>query len=151
MKLGRVKARPEAGFDLTPMIDVVLLLIIFFVLSAQFAQGVRKQVALPTEVGEKERTTPGSSSVIIDIDRSGEMFRAGERLDMDRLKATLRGELAQVAGNAEAVSIIVRADRDAEAAHINKVARALSEIGLKNWKLATSSENAPPLPSGGGA
>ncbi|MEK6701052.1 MAG: biopolymer transporter ExbD [Planctomycetota bacterium] len=151
MKLGRVKARPEAGFDLTPMIDVVLLLIIFFVLSAQFAQGVRKQVALPTEMGEKDPAQAGSSSVVIDIDRSGEMFRAGERLDMDRLKATLRGELAQTGGNPDAVAIIVRADRDAESAHLNKVARALSEIGLKNWKLATSADQAPPLPAGGGS
>ncbi len=140
MKLGRVKATPEAGFDLTPMIDVVLLLIIFFVLSAQFAQGVRKQIPLPTETGEKEPAAAMLSSVVIDIDRTGEMFRAGERLDMDRLKATLRGELSLAGGNADAVSIIVRADRDAEAAHLNKVARALSEIGLKNWKLATSAE-----------
>ena len=138
MRLGRVKKTPEAGFDLTPMIDVLLLLIIFFVLSAQFAQAVRKALPLPTEPGEKA-SEAGPQTLMIDIDRAGEMSTGGTRMDLEGLKVTLRSHVKQL-GGPEHVETVVRADKDASAAHLNKVARALSEAGIRNWKLATAGE-----------
>lgn len=140
MRLGRVKKTPEAGFDLTPMIDVLLLLIIFFVLSAQFAQAVRKSLPLPAEPGEKA-SEAGPHTIMIDIDKQGELSTGGAKMDLEGLKTTLRSHVKQV-GGPEKVETTVRADRDASATHLNKVARALSEAGIRGWKLATSGEGA---------
>jgi biopolymer transport protein ExbD len=138
VKIGRSKAIPEAGFDLTPMIDVVLLLIIFFVLSAQFAQAVRKPLSLPQEPGSAP-TEVGPTTILIDIDKAGDLFTGGTRLDLEGLRVTMRSHIKQV-GEADRVEAVVRADRDAPSVHLNKVARVLSELGLRNWKLATAGE-----------
>src|SRR5215475_2503474 len=66
MKLGRPKELREATFDLTPMIDVVLLLIIFFMLSSQFAQAQRAPMDLPKEQGRPSKPE-GPSLVVIDV------------------------------------------------------------------------------------
>lgn len=141
MKIGRVKEIPEAGFDLTPMIDVVLLLIIFFVLSAQFAQAVRKPLDLPPEPGIKAGDV-SKNSLMIDIDRQGELFTGGQRITVDELTLTMRSHIKQV-GSVDAVETIVRADKDAPASHLNKVARVLAELGIRNWKLATAGDGSP--------
>jgi biopolymer transport protein ExbD len=138
VRLGRVKKTPEAGFDLTPMIDVLLLLIIFFVLSAQFAQAVRKAIPLPDEPGEKA-TEVGPQTLLIDVDREGALSAGGTAIDLEGLLVTLRSQVRQ-AGSPDKVEAVVRADRDAAAAHLNKVAKALSDTGIRNWKLATSGE-----------
>lgn len=136
MKIGRPKAIPEAGFDLTPMIDVVLLLIIFFVLSAQFAQAIRKPLSLPSERGE----APGElqpTTMILDVDERGDMWTGGVKLDMEGLRATMRSQV-KLAGSADRVDLIVRAARDARSEHVNKVARVLTELNVRSWKLATA-------------
>lgn len=142
MKLGRVKAIPEAGFDLTPMIDVVLLLIIFFVLSAQFAQAVRKPLDLPAEPGVREGDV-GPTTLLLDIDRAGDMFTGGTRVDLDAFRVTMKSHIKHV-GSVDRVETIIRADRGTPAAHLNKVARVLSELGVRNWKLATAGDGSPP-------
>jgi biopolymer transport protein ExbD len=142
LKLGRVKAIPEAGFDLTPMIDVVLLLIIFFVLSAQFAQAVRKPLDLPAEPGVREGDV-GPTTLLLDIDRAGDMFTGGTRIDLEGLRVTMKSHIKHV-GSADNVETIIRADRATPAVHLNKVARVLSELGIRNWKLATAGDGSPP-------
>ncbi|MFN7440054.1 MAG: ExbD/TolR family protein, partial [Phycisphaerales bacterium] len=49
MRLFKRKDIPEAGFDLTAMIDIVLLLIIFFTLTSQFVQTLQRPMPLPAE------------------------------------------------------------------------------------------------------
>lgn len=138
MKIGRVKKTPEAGFDLTPMVDVVMLLVIFFVLSSQFAQAVRKALSLPTEAGE----APGvmkPETLIVDIERDGTMSSGGQRLDREGLLATVRTQI-RLAGAPEAVDLVVRADREGPAVHLNRVAIDLASLGVRSWKLATAGE-----------
>lgn len=136
MKIGRMKAVPEAGFDLTPMIDVVLLLIIFFVLSAQFAQAIRKPLSLPSEAGEAPSELK-PTTLILDIDERGDLWTGGVKLDLEGFKATMRSQVKLV-GGPEGVDLIVRASRDARSEHVNKVARVLSEMNVRSWKLATA-------------
>jgi biopolymer transport protein ExbD len=47
-------------------------------------------------------------------------------------------------GSADNVETIIRADRATPAVHLNKVARVLSELGIRNWKLATAGDGSPP-------
>ncbi|QOJ01425.1 MAG: biopolymer transporter ExbD [Phycisphaeraceae bacterium] len=134
-----MKPTPEATFDMTAMSDVVLLLVIFFVISAQFAQAVRKPLNLPDQPGEAgSRTRP--DAVIVDIEAGGGMFSAGERLDMEGLRATLRSSIAQAGNDPEGVEVIVRCDAGAPAAHLNRAARLFSEMGLRSWRLATKGQ-----------
>ena len=134
----------QATFDLTPMIDVILLLIIFFMLTSQFAQTQLRPMDLPRESGPD---VPGKSSaaVVIDMDREGRLSVFGQPLSMNELAA-----IVPSGGPAEALSsrssLIIRADRNAAAAHLNRLAERLVALGVREWRLATNPEGAPAAP-----
>ena len=56
--------------EMTPMIDIVFLLIIFFMVAAQFAQQARVDVALPQEFGEDINIEIGSLIIINVLDNN---------------------------------------------------------------------------------
>jgi hypothetical protein len=43
-------------------------------------------------------------------------------------------------GSADAVELLVRADRNAPMSHINRIAQKLTSMGVRNWRLATSEQ-----------
>lgn len=136
MRFGRPRIPHEASFDLTPMIDVVLLLIIFFVLTAQFARTQGAPMNLPQEKGEKAPADK-PASLVIDLSVKGELSVLGTPTDLPRLVKMVEGEVLRLGA---ALDLEVRADRDCPAAHLNRLAVALSGIGVRNWKLATAAE-----------
>lgn len=150
MKLGRSTDIAEASFDLTPMIDIVLLLLVFFTMTAQFAATAQRPVNLPAESGEAGDVT-ATHVITVDIDRDGQLSILGSNVTLQRLvemisaTANATGDPSPAAPAAPGsrvrrrdVDIIVRADRDAAAGHLNQLARALSDAGVRRWKLATS-------------
>ncbi len=70
--------------DLTPMIDIVFLSIIFFMLAAQTAQQAKLQLSLPHEIGE-QLAEPQVSSLIINIREDGALV-----LETDKPPGTLQ-------------------------------------------------------------
>lgn len=141
---------PEATFDLTAMVDVVLLLIIFFMLSSQFAASQARPMDLPREKGEAA-SAGGQSAVIVDIDRDGTMsLVSGQKVTGDELVAMLKkaqaaGGGARAAGSGggasgPSVELIVRAHREAPAVYVNRLAGLLARSGLRAWKLATQGD-----------
>ena len=67
MRFGATTPRGDASFDLTPMIDVILLLIVFFMLSSQFSRTERMQVDLPVESGDELAVEEHPSEIVIDM------------------------------------------------------------------------------------
>lgn len=125
----------EATFDLTPMIDVVLLLIIFFSLTSQFSETQRTPVDLPREKGDAGRGDE-SASIVIDVDAGGAVTVLGQRLDLGQLGDKLSRDL-QGRGVLE-VDVIIRADRSCAASNLDRVVRALARAGIQRWNLATA-------------
>jgi biopolymer transport protein ExbD len=139
MRLGRQKPIPEATFDLTPMIDVVLLLIIFFMLSSQFAQAQRRQIDVPREAGE-ETAKDSADLVIVDIDGPDRYFIAGAKMNLADVTTAMEREMKQRAGSVLPLDLVVRASRNSPAAELNRLAEALAKVGVRTWKLATAGE-----------
>jgi biopolymer transport protein ExbD len=136
----------DASFDLTPMIDVILLLIIFFMLTAQFAQTQLRPMDLPRESGP-DAAGKASAAVVIDMDRDGKLSVFGQPLAMDELAAIVPAGGAAGPGGP---SLIIRADRSGPAAHLNRLAERLVALGVREWRLATNPEGAPPSPAPAG-
>jgi biopolymer transport protein ExbD len=136
MRFGRSRTPHHASFDLTPMIDVVLLLIIFFTLTAQFARTQQTPMDLPKEKGERaENEKP--ASLVIDLDQDGKLSVLGVATDLPNLTRMVDGEVRRVG---EGLDLVIRAHKDAPAAHLNRLAEALAGVGVRNWKLATAVE-----------
>jgi biopolymer transport protein ExbD len=120
--------------DITPMIDVVFLLIIFFMTTAQFARMTRAEVELPVQVGEDEKRE-SRASLVVNIEKTGLIIVENETVSLDRLANMVA---AETAANAD-VQLWIRADRLAPAETMNSVAERLNRIGVTNWRLATRS------------
>ena len=123
--------------DMTPMIDVVFLLIIFFMTTAQFAKLTKADIDLPREQGEAERAS-ATSSVVINVTASGELIVDGNVFSMDRVVAMVRVELRRAGGDATAVDLLIRADKTASASIVNALAERLVEVGVRGWRLGTA-------------
>jgi biopolymer transport protein ExbD len=123
----------ETPFDLTPMVDIVFLLIIFFMLTAQFSRVLLAPMDLPREKGAVHQSNR-THQAIVDLSRDGTLSLNNETIASDRLLQRLAAD-AKAAGE---LDILIRADRACDAVHLNRLAAALSAIGIRDWRLATT-------------
>ncbi len=144
MRHSRSRRSTFAIFDMTPMIDVVLQLIIFFMYTSQFAQLARTPIDMPEEIGDENEGPP--STVAIDLDATGAMFIEGEPVTLDEIERLLLIEIDKE-GDASRVGVLIRADRSLPLLHVNALGNRLAELGLRGWQLGT---NVPMgVPAGG--
>ncbi|MBG79813.1 MAG: hypothetical protein CMJ39_03760 [Phycisphaerae bacterium] len=120
--------------ELTPMVDVVFLLIIFFMVTSEFARDARAEMELPLLPGEQMQQSE-EVGLSINIDASGNILlsAAEEPLNLDELKR--RVEL-YVDGE-ETPRITIRADRSGPMGVFNSVVRVLDESGVSSARIAT--------------
>ncbi len=131
-----VRRRHEVTVDITPMIDVVFLLIIFFMTTAQFARMTRADVELPVEKGE-QRELPEEAGIVINITRDGELIVSDRTVDLAELQSIVRAQIAAEDRPARQLKLLIRADRNAQAVHLNRVANLLESMGVGSARLAT--------------
>jgi biopolymer transport protein ExbD len=130
----------EAGFDLTPMIDIVMLLIVFFVLTMRF-QAEERMLELPEVMGEHDKER-ARNTIIIDLESNGRLSEAGRTVDVEELIKKVMGD-----GTQRQREVVLRADRRCSVKQINVLAGALARAGVNSWRLATSGGSA----GGGGS
>lgn len=123
--------------ELTPMIDVIFLLIIFFMATAQFAQLTRAELDLPQEIGEQDATAD-ESGLIINIARDGEIIVNDQTLTLDELDRRVSRYISDTRSRDQReMQLILRADREADSARFNQVIRLLQDRGIPAARVAT--------------
>ena len=125
----------DSGFDMTPMIDVVMLLIIFFLVTSQFSQSIRTPLELPRQEGQKLEDQDNSGDIVVDLLANGSIRLEGEELSMDSFIAMVSTELLHGDPNME---VLIRPDRAGPALHLNKLCALLSEAGVRAYRIATT-------------
>ena len=130
-------ARREAGIEITPLIDVVFLLLIFFMVSSNFVQ---KQVVSVTLPMSEAATASVSNTIEIALDASGTYFVAGEPVgdERDQLLTALRSVVGSL--DAQALSeqpIEIRADASATHQSVVRALDVCATLGLVRVSLAT--------------
>lgn len=129
---------PEATFDITPMVDVALLLIIFFMFSTHFAKTMQRPMDLPTQPGETERTV-AQKVISVDMNPQGVLTLIdGRATTVPEVVSMMRQEILAAGGRQEAAVLLLRAHRDAASVHVNSLAAAMAQAGIRSWKLATT-------------
>ncbi len=136
MRFSRSRRGTFAIFDMTPMIDVVLQLIIFFMYTSQFAQLARTPVDMPEEAGDEQEGTP--ATVAIDIDSAGQMFIEGDLVSIEDVDRILLIEIEKEGGDASRVGVLIRADGSLPSSHINVLGTRFASMGLRGWELGTN-------------
>jgi biopolymer transport protein ExbD len=125
------------------MIDVILLLIVFFMLSSQFSRTEQLPIPLPNEQGVAAVDMENPAEIVIDMNVRGETFVRGELVSAENLPAVLGVSKDSAAGGVGSkITILVRADKDAPALHLNRLGATLARAGLSSWRLATAPDGA---------
>lgn len=121
------------GVPLTPMIDVVFLLLCFFVTSQIFAQWETEiEIALPTaETGNMPQRLPGE--VIINVLEDGTAVVNGQALD----DAQLRGMMDRLVALFPGQPVLLRADKATAYEHVVRVLDTCRQADIWNISFAT--------------
>ena len=127
--------------EITPMIDVVFLLIIFFMTTAKFAEQSRADLDLPREKGE-QREEAEEAGLIVNITADGEIILSGETLTLQELEERIAAQIALQRGRrADNLRLMIRADRNASTDRLNAVVRLLQRLGVGAARVATEVPN----------
>lgn len=132
-------AKEDPTVDLTSLIDVVFLLLIFFMVSTTFERESVLKVDLPeaSAVAEREEL-PDSLELIIDA--QGRMYLNDQRL-IDSEERTIRAAIEQVAGDNRDLPLILRADRDTPHHFVVTAMDVAAQLGFLNLSIATDRQN----------
>jgi len=125
----------EPEVNLTPLIDVVFLLLIFFMVSTTFEHQSRIQIELPEATASPEEVEEESIEIVIDA--QGRYFIGEEQVVNTELK-TLKSALSKVVGDRGTVPVTIRADASTPHQAVITALDATSQLGLTQISLATS-------------
>ena len=127
--------KEDPTVDLTSLIDVVFLLLIFFMVSTTFERESVLKVDLPeaSAVAEREEL-PDSLELIIDA--QGRMYLNDQRL-IDSEERTIRAAIEQLAGDNRDLPMILRADRETPHHFVVTAMDVAAQLGFLNLSIAT--------------
>jgi biopolymer transport protein ExbD len=138
--LFRHKRKDEPDINLTALIDVVFLLLIFFMVSTTFDRQSEINIELPEASGkplEKEKFV-----LEINIDAQGRYFVNKQRVKDDRI-VTLKRALRLTMGEHKKPQVIISADRNTPHQAVIRAMDAARQLGLYRLTFATTQTEAP--------
>lgn len=134
MSFGRRRRRPDALIDLTPMVDLFLLLILFFALATTFSKQTRLGIDLPEANGVPPKAAP--DSIEISVSESGEFAVNGQPL-VDSKRETLKAAMAELTAGRKDLPLFLTADAKATHQNVVTVMDVAGELGFVNLSIVT--------------
>ena len=133
MLISAEEQRPTVSIELTPLIDMVFLLLIFFLVATTFHQEEREmQIALPFASSSAPISTM-LRELVINVDAEGTVFVGGREVDDEALRQMITEALA---GNPDQ-KVTVRGDRGSAYANIVRVLDICKAGGIQEPYLDT--------------
>jgi len=140
----RRQQRDEVGINLTPLIDVVFLLLIFFMVSTTFTRETQLSIDLPEAQGTPMETVEGQIEIL--VAESGSYRVNGTELADNRMR-TLQAAIYKISTGDTTMPMIISAD--AQAAH-QDVVQAMDAAGQMGFVHLSITTRQPALvPEGG--
>ncbi|MFC4727560.1 ExbD/TolR family protein [Coralloluteibacterium thermophilus] len=137
MNLGRARAREENELNLVPLIDVILVLIIFFVITTTFTSRSALQVQLP-EASLSDDSAQREALVLM-IDADGRIF-VGDQEVLRRDAEAVKAAIVAVAGDDRERPVTLRADGRTPHQAVVMAMDALGQLGFARLSVATQQE-----------
>lgn len=127
------KKREEPRVDLTPMVDVVFLLLIFFMISTTFVETPGISIKLPESSSQVVEKQP--QEVKVYLSKEGEIYLEKNRLSLEEF----RSRIGSYQDKARDMTFLLLADQDARHGRVVQLMDAAREAGF--GKLAIATEN----------
>ena len=143
MKLERIKRRSGGTLvlEITPLIDVVFLLLIFFMLATSFDERSAFKIDLPKSTAAKTKSTLKEVQVLVDKDRNVYLRYTdnsgksqNEKLDLTSFVSVVSEKL----NNSENKDVIISADKDIDYGFIVEIMSLLKESGASAMNIDTA-------------
>ena len=133
MKFKRPAPTP-ASFQMAPMIDIVFILLIFFIVTWQFTQAeLDLKISVPSSTDSKERQNRSFLEIIINVREDGSTYVNGELIADDQLYQKLFN-ITRIDRNQP---VRVRGDANTDFQHVVRVMDVCTRAGVWNISFAT--------------
>ena len=120
--------------NLTPLIDVVFLLLIFFMVSTTFDRHAKLKVQLPEASAKMEQKQ--EEPIVLSIDANGKYYINDRQVVNTKLN-TLKMALRKSVGDRKDVALVLRADAKTPHQSVVRAMDAASQLGLTRLSIAT--------------
>lgn len=131
------RRREDPELNLTSLIDVVLLLVIFFMVSTTFVEEGRLRVDLPA--ASNEPVTRVQDPIVVTVTAQGS-YRVNDTALVNNARETLAAALRKVAGGQQGVPLTIRADARATHQSVVTAMDVAARLGFTQVNIATVSE-----------
>lgn len=126
MRLSK-RHRTRLEINMTPMIDVTFLLLIFFMTVNQVSKANREKMPLPPLAGSQDQS---DAELIINIDREDNLIVSPNFINLNDLAAMLQERMQSVGDQPERLPVLIRVHRDADCRMVNRVMAMLERYKI---------------------
>jgi biopolymer transport protein ExbD len=128
-KIAKQRDQGGAEIDLTPMLDVVFIMLIFFIVVASFIKEAGVEVNRPDD--NQPDNPEDSTSILVEVASDNQIWMENRRVDIRAVRANIQRLLAE---DPEA-PVTIKVEKGAEAGIVVDVADAARESGVAavNW------------------
>jgi biopolymer transport protein ExbD len=123
----------EAAIDLTPMLDVVFIMLIFFIVTTSFVKEAGITVQKPKASNTK---TEAKATIFVAIRGNGEIWLDKRAVDVERVGATIEKLLAESPTD----TVIVQADKEAKHGVVVSVMDQIKLAGIDKISIAAETK-----------
>ncbi len=160
MNINKHDPQTEMEMDMTPMIDVVFLLIIFFMIITDLTQQELEELKMPeARSAVEDKPDPDVVRPIINIPQSGQMIVKKNALydpeihgdDMTELERFLADQASRMPQKFDKTvgkalpdnPLMIRADKNVEFRYIQRIMELCGKQGIQIWKLELGAAEDP--------
>jgi len=121
----------EATIDLTPMLDVVFIMLIFFIVTTSFVKESGIQVSRPNAATAKKKE---HANILIAISEAGEIWIQKRRVDI----RSVRANVERMHAESPEGSVVIQADKSSKNGLLVQVMDQVRLAGVQNISLAAN-------------
>lgn len=125
------KPAEEPRIDLTPMVDVVFLLLIFFMISTTFVESPGISIKLPESSAQTVEREPKEIKVY--LSREGDIYHRDKQISLDKFKSLL----AEYQSDAENTTVLLLADQESQHGKVVALMDLARDAGFVKLAIAT--------------
>ena len=131
------KGNAVAALSLTPLIDVVFLLLVFFLVTTRFAQEDYELAVVLPAASEAQPLIVEPKELFVNIDQQGAYVVDGRVMTRDEVEELL---LQAVANNPVNQSVVIRADKRVEFDYVVSIMNLCNRTGVRDYSVTTQQE-----------
>ncbi|MGQ4276182.1 ExbD/TolR family protein [Pseudidiomarina sp. E22-M8] len=129
----RFREEEDAAIDMTPMLDIVFIMLIFFIVTTSFVKEAGIDVNKP-EASQAQKKP--SANIFIAIRANGEVWMDKRMVDVERVGANIERLLAEQPTDI----VVIQADKESKHGVVVKVMDQIKEAGIDKISIAAEDD-----------